>query len=287
MIATMPGIEPVEKLIEHLRAYPIPNALVGMALFAALLALPWAMVRLKKGPGPSVRQDLSLPLAWVPISLVAFLMVCMLTNPGDFQSVARYYLPASLPVIFLGYKLLSRWPVPDWIKVPCVSAVLIFLGYQAALAAESLPRAIQETVLKNLTGPHHAEAFLLARVTTSTEVKALQRRFPEAIFYYQHLPDFIHDASSGCRPIPGSKKPKWLAGREFWERAYVDKPTRIFWILEKTCPGICGTEEEPLTIDALANLPRRVVYSNDKDNYHILVTDLPAGFRFADLPRDR
>jgi hypothetical protein len=270
---------PVSEIVTALPPQTPWRYLYGVAVLLILAFLPYWVKRLERGHSKDF--GILLGLTCLPISLVLFLVVCMFTNPFGFLETERYYVGVNLCFILAFYRLSSlpeaNWSV-RWIASIFVTVLLVHYGlYRPSdlwngKQAQLIEQVAGYTPTSDVSYPSNQFYTPMVSQSLRSTVKKLQQEYPDAIFFAVAHPFYIYDGSTGVRLIHGD----W-----FWQRAYVTRPTKVFWVTASyQCTEICGTVTNK-NIDVISKLPQlKTVFVDPENKGKILTADLPAGFKF-------
>ena len=286
-IATLSGI-PIKPFAVFLKSHPIINHLHGSFCLLLLLALPLIILsRIPHNPLEDKKPDLSLSLAMMPTALVLLLVASTFAQDYDFVGTPRYYIPVFLPIIFLVYEF-ATLPVRriyQALKLGCAVFIIAFLTYNVLWRPVMLLTEKKGYLAKAIVGsyvyshpeyryPSNRTITLYSKV--SDRLRQLQQENPDALFFVQDYPFYVYDGHTGLRTIPSIKS-------EFWQRAYLEKAGKIFWVISRAgCPSVCSSHNtNPIEQLSPPNLKFETVFEAPKERTRILVSDLPANYKFA------
>lgn len=243
-------------------------------------------------PVPDSRPTLLFILALIPASLVVFLVLCNLTGDYDFVGTPRYYIPAVLPTLLVVYGLASARSSRSIavVKAACLGIMLIVLAYNlVARPVAWLPgkpmqlSGIRERLFRQVVDSrlhyradyrYPSNALMTLHDETAAYVQQQQAQYPDALFFIQDYPFYTYSSQIRARVIPI---------QEFWQNAYVDRPTTVFWVVSQDCPTIC-TAHNQTQLDELGQQPglRSIFQSSEgnREQMQILMANLPGGYRF-------
>lgn len=269
---------PVSEIVTALPPQTPWRYLYGVAVLLILAFLPFWVKRLERGHSKDF--GILLGLTCLPISLVLFLVVCMFTHPYGFLETERYYVGVNLCFILAFYRLSSlpeaNWSV-RWITSIFVTVLLVHYGLYRP---SDLWNGKQTQLIQQVAGytptsdvSYPSNQFYSSYVSQAlrSTVKKLQQEYPDAIFFTVAHPYYIYDGSTGVR---------FMQGDRFWPKAYVTRPTKVFWVTIYYCAEICGTVTYK-NIDVISKLPQlKTVFVDPENKGKILTAELPAGFTF-------
>lgn len=268
----------LQQLIYTLRVHWL-TYLTGIISLIIILSLPLYLWRSVSANGHKVKDDVTLGLSFLPLSLVIFLVATAFATWPYYLEVTRYYEPVGLCGVFIFYRLANRRGIHEIVKKTSKAIVLIFIAYvvlySPALALTQRRASLVIAILgftpstlryqstsQKIEYPSHR---LYSRKESSREnVKQLYRDNPEALFYTDNYGYFIYDGFQGG-PVPG-RNLRPLPTPAFWRSAYTTKPVRIFWVVD------FGT---PLRFIPDSN--KQLIFSDPIERTKILVSDFPAG----------
>lgn len=290
-ISTLSGMPLIQAVVIYIQPYTAINYIYGILCFIFICGLPIVISGANKLEASQFKRHISLSISLLPISVVIFLMICMFFNPYNFLENPRYYIPAVLSIIFISYDLATRRTTHKFIKMACSTFIVILVMYNIACVPLSVALQKPDTQLQRILSyiPKPSLQYPSNKVVSRNEdslskLKELQKINPEAVFFIQYQPNYIYDGSSGFRLIPGGKPGGdfWRTTHgDIWEKAYVDKAVKIFWVVDKACPGICNAEEPYNPMPQLSALPNtKTIFTYPDEGTKILVSDLPSGYKF-------
>ncbi|MGQ9871729.1 MAG: hypothetical protein ACUVQO_13175 [Leptodesmis sp.] len=271
---------PVSETVTALPAQTPWRYLYGIAVLLILGFLPFWVKQLKREHSEDF--GILLGLTCLPISLVLFLVVCMFANPYGYLETERYYVGVKLCFIMAFYRLSSlpeaHWSV-RWISSIFVTILLVHYGlYRPSdlwngKQAQLIQQVAGYTPTSDVSYPSNQFYSSYVSEALRSTVKKLQQEYPDAIFFTVAYAYYTYDGSTGVR---------FMQGYRFWQKAYVTKPTKVFWVTyHHYCTGICGTVNYT-NIDVIAKLPQlKTVFIDPENKGEILTAELPAGFRFS------
>jgi hypothetical protein len=252
--------------------------LYGIVCLFILFLLPlW--VKCSK-TGLNVESNILLGLACLPISLVLFLTLMMFfygQGYTDFLQTERYYVVINICFILAFYRLASlstrNWAVELIASIFVVGLIFHYGLYRPA----DLWSGRQALFVKQLLGdlPTSIISPTSSSISNSLRqaVKKLQQDNPDAIFFTFSHPFYTYDGSEGFRVI--------LRADAYWQSAYVSKPTKVFWVTNSVCTGICSTYSWK-NVEQISSLPYlKTVFVDPDGKGSIFRADLPAGFKFG------
>lgn len=279
--------KPIQLFVETLRETPVINYAVGIIGIGLVILLPILLIQSKKVI-ETPKQQLLVSLAILMASIPSFLIACMFIYSFDFLAFPRYYFPAGTSGIFIFYELATR---PDRDRFPLKlltklyqSAFLFTFSFLGVLVFSSViqtPKSFVKiaepilgySLLPNMEYP--SNKIVTPFVESSEKVRALQQANPNAIFFVANYPHYIYDAYDKLRSFPHNS--------EFWKDAYVEKPVKVFWVFNASCPSICDPNDA--IVEPLSNLPNLTTVATYPDEQYgkgtkIVVSDLPGGYQF-------
>ncbi len=266
---------------------------IGTFFLVFTLTLPLIVFyRNKQATIESIKGDIGLSLAFVPLTLVLFLIATNFAGQYDFLGTPRYYVPVFLPTLFVSYQLaVSKFQrLYRVIKIYLKIFIILFLLYNLVLSPlgwspgnsivfQGIRERVATDILQNYLKfradyRYPSNQVITLHDETSDKVRELHKKYPEALFFVQEYPFYIYDGYPGLRVIPMD---------EFWQKAYVDRAVKVFWIVGEKCPAVC-TEHGGTVIERLGNQPglKPVFVSSkgNKESMKILESDLPSGYKF-------
>jgi len=275
---TKPFIESFES---HLNSQATLYGSIWLLLVFLLPIL--VFTRNKKSDITENKRDISLSLSMIPLSLLILLIASSFAQDYDFVGTPRYYIPVFLPALFIFYELatLPMRKSYQLIKIGFSIFIIIFLIYNLLYRPLLIVKGRQVYFGQSVLGSYlsykpdyqyPSNKVITLYDETSSVVRQFQKDNPEALFFIQDYVFYVYDGHEGFRTLPVS---------DFWNRAYVDKAVKIFWVISRrSCPGICP-DHISKPIDKLSSLPGiQTVYTSPREKAKILVSDLPKAYKF-------
>ncbi|MDX2031478.1 MAG: hypothetical protein SF339_12455 [Blastocatellia bacterium] len=278
----------LEDLVMHkIGSRPLSYA-VGIASLAALAALPPLLLRSAGTP----RSDLLAGLAWLPICLMAMLIVMGLIAPEQQQlEHRRFHMPVRTVALFAAWQLALVRPVRPSVRAAAGGALLLFLAYYCLyqplrlFSPEKRYSTIQTVLgftpptVKNYSSTSQPIGYPDNRLYSLKEssrlrIKALHDASPDALFFIDNYSYFVYDNFAGTGLTPGGNVRR-LPDPDFREEAYVSRPMKIYWVMDRLTPSAQWLPMDQLTL----------VFSDPSEKTYIFASALPAGFRFSTMPR--
>lgn len=263
------------------------NLLHGAFCLLLILAFPlliWLRDRARaEGQAP---PNLALALSSMPLALILLLVASTFAQDYDFVGTPRYYIPVFLPFFFLAYQFatLPAKQIFRAIKLAFALFIIAFLAfnvlYRPVLLLQQKRAYLAKTILGSYLSYRHDYRYPSNKTIAiyddaSAKVRELQAENPDALFFIQDYPFFVYDGYEGLRTLPTARS-------KFWQRAYVDKPVKIFWVVNKKCPTVCSAHRNDDSIKEFSVLPNlKEVFRAEREGSKILVTELPAGYEFG------
>lgn len=251
----------------------------GIISLTIIVSLPLLLWRGASANGPKVKDDVTLGLSFLPLSLVVFLMATAFATWPYYLEVTRYYEPVGLCGVFIFYRLANRRGIHKAVRKASKAIVLTFILYvglyppavaftqrRASLVISILgftPRTFRyQSTSQEIVYPSYR---LYSRKESSREkVKQLYKDNPEALFYTDNYGYFIYDGFQGG-PVPG-RNLRPLPNPAFWRRAYTTRPVKIFWVVD------AGT---PLRFIPDSN--KQLLFSDPIERMKVVASDFPVG----------
>jgi hypothetical protein len=282
-----------------LKKDPTLNIFVGLLFLLFLLSLPLVFVKYKKdctnrGRSENRGLEISFLLSIIIVSFIVFssLIAFKLTyTPLIFE---RYYLPLKFCLVLIAYKLLT---IPGFfLPYKQIAKILVFAfvaynllvaplyyGFDSGVKSfAALPFGLSPSQYPDI--PYPSNKLFNEHEKVLNFLVELENKNPDALFFAQKYPMYMSyinfEDPSKFRRIPD---------QSFWGNAYLSEATKVFWISNfKDCPQICSSsgffnsDSKEDAILALASLPNlKVVFQSSKDSTKIMVSDLPANYRFG------
>lgn len=283
-ISEISGLPIQPSLAYRVESKPSVYLIGAFFLFFAVLLPLLVLTRDRKLSLEEKKRDISLAVSFIPLSVVLLLLVCNFAGDYDFLGTPRYYTPAVIPTILITYEFAAQHTRRAYqlIKLAFAAFIIYFLAYNLLLRnsiwAEGARVRVGKSILssylmyrKDYQYPSNKVITLVDE--TSVALRDLQKDYPEAIFFVQEYAFYVYDGHEGLRTIPTPEG-------GFWKEANVDKPVKIFWVVARSCPGIC-TDHSSEPIEELSSLPSpQTVYESRQEKTKILATELPSGYKF-------
>lgn len=292
----------VRTLQEVLINYPPLIFFTGLAFLLFFLSLPLVFMKYIKDCENRSRSDchrLEIPLL-LSILIVSFiifssLIAFKLTYTPLF--IERYYLPLSTCLVLIAYRLLT---IPSFFspyRQIDKTLILAFLAYNLLAAPAyyafdsgvksfaALPFGLPPSHYSHYYDiPYPSNRLLTEQDEVLSFLIELEHKNPDALFFSQKYSTYMSYIN-----FKDPSKFRRIPDQFFWENAYLSKTSKIFWIIDyKGCPQICASggffnyDSRENAILALASLPNlEVVFQSPTDSTTIMVSDLPANYRFG------
>lgn len=271
----------IESFESHLASH---TALYGTIWLLLVFCLPvLVFTRNKKNDIEEKKINISLSLSLVPLSLLILLVASSFAQDYDFVGTPRYYVPIFLPALFIFYEFatLQMRKSYQFIKIAFSVFIIIFLIYNLLYRPILIAKGRQLYFGQSILGSYlsykadyryPSNKVITLYDETSSALRQIQKDNPEALFFVQDYVFYVYDGHEGFRTLPIS---------EFWNRAYVDKAVKIFWVVSRrSCPEICP-DHISKPIDRLSSQPGlQTIYTSPHEKAKILVSDLPSGYKF-------
>jgi hypothetical protein len=268
----------LEQIIEALKLNWLTYT-TGIISVIIILSLPPFLWRSASANGLRMKDDMTLGLSFLPLSLVVVMIGISFATSPYYLTVVRYYEPVGLCGIFIFYRL-ANGAKNEIVKKASKAIVLMFVlyvcAYAPALALTGGKDSLNIHVLSftpsassrfQSTSQRVAyPSFMLysKKESTKTKVKQLYRDNPQALFYAQNYMLFIYDEFEGG-PAPGKTFRVFPHG-DFWSKAYTTRPVKIFWVLNQAS-----------RLDFVSASNQVLVFADPIERTKILVSDFPAG----------
>jgi hypothetical protein len=271
---------------------------VGIPCLLIILLLPLILMRIFPSQSERPQSDMALSLSFIPLSLIAFLVVANFMSGQGLFGVPRYYWPASLCIVFIFYEISSK-RASNWaVKAALNSIIFLFLFYVFAYVpalgfltrkqGEFVERVMSYTPSKTgtLDRPstsrelNYPSSSIYSRKESSrSKIKELHETNPDAIFLVlENYVYYIYDGFKEGGPVPGVDIRRFHANDwTYWKEAYTSKPLKVFWVLDY--PSASVTRDN-LNIIPDSNL--KVVYTDQFEKTLILESDFPADHRLSE-----
>ena len=271
----------IENFESHLNSHATLYGSIWLLLVFLLPIL--VFTRNKKSDIKEKKREISLSLSMIPLSLLILLIASSFAQDYDFVGTPRYYIPVFLPALFIFYEFatLPMRKSYQLIKIGFSIFIIIFLVYNLLYRPLLIVKGKQVYFGQSVLGSYlsykpdyqyPSNKVITLYDETSSVVRQFQKDNPEALFFIQDYVFYVYDGHEGFRTLPVS---------DFWNRAYVDKAVKIFWVISRrSCPGICP-DHVSKPIDKLSSLPGiQTVYTSPREKAKILVSDLPKAYKF-------
>lgn len=292
------GID-ARKIQETLLNYPALNFFIGFVFFLFFLSFPMIFVKYKRdceNRGRSNCRTLEIPLL-LSILIFSFIVFSfpiafkLTYNPLLFE---RYYLSLRFCLVLIAYKLLAASSFFPPYRQMARILIAAFIAYNLLAAPlyhafnsgiKSLPSlffGFPPSVYHDI--PYPSNRLMSGRDEVLSFLIELENENPDALFFAQSYASYMSYIN-----FKDPSKFRRIPDHPFWENAYLSKASKVFWISDfEDCPQICASagffnyDSYENAILALASLPNlKVVYQSPTGNTTIMVSDLPAGYRFG------
>ena len=278
------------------RNYPLLNNIIGLIYSAFIVSLLIALFKYRRQHGAFLGRDISVLLTCLLISFILFSAALTFFIAYSPLEIYRYYFPVQVCFLLLAYRVATlagfnrflQWAIKLIIIASLSINVVLKPAYYAfedgSIGLLSTMIGEPRSRLLDLSNMSYPSNDLLTGHTESLDfLIAAEQQAPDALFFIQAYPEYMSYAKfenpSMFRMIPDS----W-----FWEEAYLSKATKIFWIIKNLdCPTICASQgnfnsDDPAKpISSLLSLENVTTLFANKEA-RILVSDLPADYKFAD-----
>lgn len=257
----------------------------GIISLIIILSLPFLLWRSASKNGLQVKDDVTLGLSFLPLSLVVFLVATAIATWPYYLEVTRYYEPVGLCGVFIFYRLANRRGINEIVKYASKAIVFMFILYVGAYIPVLALTDRKDSIVTNVFGftPSSSSryqstsqridypSFMLysRKENTRTRVKQLHRENPQALFYAQNYGYFIYDGFEGG-PVPG-KTFRTFPPASYWRGAYTTTPVKIFWVISQYS-----------RLDFVPESNQALVFADPIERTRIFVSDFPVGRLFPD-----
>ncbi|MFN0084908.1 MAG: hypothetical protein ACKVX9_05930 [Blastocatellia bacterium] len=274
----------IEDLVMHkINLRPLSYA-VGIASVAALAALPPLLLR----AGGPPRSDLIAGLSWLPICLMAMLIVMGLIAPEQQQlEHRRFHAPVRAIALFAWYQLAAIRPASGPVRAAARCVLLLFISYYCLyqplrlFSTEKRYSTIQAVLgytpssVRNYSSTSQPIGYPANRLYSLKEssrlrIKALHEAAPDAVFFIDNYSYFVYDnfAGTGLRPGVNLRR---LPEPGFLREAHAGRPMKIYWVMDRPEPPAQWLPADHLT----------PVFSDPSEKTFIFASAVPAGYRFS------
>ncbi len=297
--------QPIGLFINRLKEQSLFLNVYGfLCLVFFLILVPLAIIKFEQSSSDEPKKKFIISLSLLISSMALFLVVAMFTTKQwAYLGDTRQYVPTgpSGLLIFYGLATLqaNARSLNQFKKIIIYIGVFLFSVFGVFLASniryESglvfLGRKISPMMLARpflgwgfyslkalpATIVYPSNQILIRFSDTATALRQLQKENPDAVFYIASaFRLYVYD---------GNPKFRCLPGRDFWKQAFTDKPVRVFWVVNDSCPGRCIADENGEdVIEKLSRQPGllKTVATFSREETKILVSDLPTGYKFLD-----
>lgn len=292
------GIDP-RRIQDILGESSALNFFVGLVFLLFFLSLPIVLAQYKKaylGRTKSDDLDLDIPflLSNLLVSFIVFSSAIALVLAFSPLEQERYYYPLKICLVLIAYKLLTlpqffspykqmaRGFVIAFVLFNLAIAPAYYLTHYGAKSLVALPFGLEPNRSFDVSYP--SNAMLTKDEETLRFLAKLKQQNPNALFFAQHYPKYLNYLNP-ANPLEIRRIPDG----DFWEKAYLSQPTKIFWITNETeCPLICysrgffNSDSDKKSIPEFESLPNlENIFVSANNQTRVMVTDLPAGYRFV------
>jgi hypothetical protein len=263
--------------------------LFGIFCLVVLLSVPLVLWQSQKDNAILFRQDRSLSLSLLPLSLLFFLSALLFAEYGEFISIRRYYDPIVFCNIFIFYEIASARLVKPVFQKMAMGFVASFLLYVCVVlpALVFVPERrdfvvrliVSFSPSKNLKYASTSQPvqypsnnLYSLKEGSRLKIKELYAANPDALFFVEEYGYFIYDEFKGG-PMPGERLRVFLR-KGYWQQAYTNKPIKMFWILNADTPT-----------DFVPTDKQRIIYSDLYERTKIIEIECPTGQLFPTTPQ--
>jgi hypothetical protein len=261
------------------------NYLYGILCLFFILICPILIFKSKKLNLDLCRRDISISISLVVVSLVLFLIVSVPFLSYESLGNPRYHTPVNFSLVLIIYELLIL-NINSILRLLFFGFISLFLianlVYRPATLLLGQYSSLSEIVLgiHPVSGLRYPSNNVYTRCQSSHNfLRRLSQENTNAIFLMQNFSCYRYDNPPNFVEIPNNL--------EFWRKAYVSRPSRIFWVVDdqKCIESICfSKDQKSIPILNLSSLPNyKVVYFDRIDRTRVLVSDLPVGYHFKVL----
>lgn len=268
------------------------NHAIGFITLAIIIALP--LILLKSGASSHLRlkENFSLTLSFLPLSLFIFLTAIALMTGMIYIAEQRYFEAVGLTCVFLAFDVFMHRKVPRLVRVAFGLIVAAFVAYTFAylmFAATSKRRAAavhdvlsftpsrsnELSTSENISYPQHR---LYTRKESSRQkLRELHNAHPDAIFFIlKNYQLYIYDNLWDGAPVTGLDL-RVFPEVDYWQKSYTSKAVNVFWVLDQSSAQV-DYRNSKLQFIPDANL--KIVYNDSFEKTMILKSNFPAGYKF-------
>lgn len=210
--------------------------------------------------------------------------------------VDRYYVPVRSCLIFVMYRVVSFVDFNRLLKRISLLLILVSVFFYILIrpvyhlttgGSDALfPVFLEIYVHESVHPKWPSNSLLTIRSETAEFLNTIKLNDADvdSVFFVQEYPYYI-----AYKNLHRSLKFRLIPGRSFWQQAYLDKPTKVFFVVNyEGCPSICSSsgnfdsDDGHSSISELISLPNlKTIFVSFSENTRVMMSELPAGFHFT------
>ncbi len=207
--------------------------------------------------------------------------------------IDRYYVPVRSCLILTLYRAVGFIDFNQLLKRISLSLILVFVffhivvkpAYHIATDGSNalFPLLLKSDVYSSKNSKWSVNSLLNIRSETAEFLAGTKQNDVNSVFFIQEYPYYITYEN-----LHRSLEFRLIPDRSFWQQAYLDRPTRVYWVTNyERCPLICPSlgnfnqSDSRSPIPELMSLPNlETVFVSSSEQTKVMMSDLPTGFRF-------
>ena len=278
--------------LNFIKSFPsVFNNVLGLFLCILIILLSWKLIKGRKNQEYFFGGDLVISLSLSLSSFLLFSIALVFVLSYSPFIIERYYLPVIIGFIFLMYALSTTISGDQVFRGLSKLFIAVFLLYNLskpvyhALFGEMSDLMIDVLAISRISEfQYPSNEILFVHQESLDFLVAASNQEPNALFFVQSYPMYM-----GYLNFPNPLNFRRISDESFWENAYLSEPTTIFWVTnEDECPVICASlgnfnsDDPEDSIQDLVSLPNlKTVFASPQEEVKVMVSTLPAGYRFS------
>lgn len=270
------------------------NYLVGAATLLAAVALPAALLQRTSLNFPELRKNFSLSLAFLPLSVLAFLVGIAFVSGMIYLPEQRYFQAVGLVGVLLVYEFFMRRAASRALKTAAGLLVVAFVAYSFVYLLSGVTARKRADVVHSVLSftPSRSAELSTSEVInypqqglytrkegSRKKLQELSQSSARAIFFIQkNYQLYVYDNTRQQSPVAGLDL-RLLPAADYWRQSYTSQAVDVYWVLEQSGPP-ADVKGNPLNFVSPENL--KIVYHDAFERTTILKSEFPAGYRFSD-----
>lgn len=284
---------------ESLKNYPTLNIFVGLAFLVFFLSLPLFYLKYEKACENGGRSDhrsleISFLLSILVVSFIIFSFLIVFNLAYTPLIFERYYYPLKICLVLIAYRLptipgffspyrqMAKMLIVAFLAYNLLAAPLYYTFDSGVKSLAALPFGLSPSDYYDI--PYPSNKILNDHEDVLSFLVELEDKNPDALFLAQRYATYMSYVN-----FKDPSKFRRIPDHSFWENAYLSEATKVFWISNfKDCSQICAStgffnyDNEEDAIPALASLPNlKVIFQSPANSTRVMVSDLPANYRFG------